>query len=95
MSASSRETLRWVQGEVLGTFLLVFFGCSAVATAVALGGPGAIFWMWTLAFFGMMSKTAEITLGVHYRVTGPDGARQGGPMHTIRRGLGGDRRDSA
>ena len=61
---------------------------AGVATALSVGGPGAIFWMWVLAFFGMMSKTAEITLGVHYRERGPDGQFRGGPMHTIRRGLG-------
>jgi len=61
---------------------------AGVATALSVGGAGAIFWMWLLAFFGMMSKTAEITLGVHYRERGPDGKLRGGPMHTIRRGLG-------
>jgi AGCS family alanine or glycine:cation symporter len=61
---------------------------AGVATALSVGGPGAIFWMWLLAFFGMMSKTVEITLGVHYRERGPDGQVRGGPMHTIRRGLG-------
>ena len=61
---------------------------AGVATALSVGGAGAIFWMWVLAFFGMMSKAVEITLGVHYRVTGDDGSLQGGPMYTIRRGLG-------
>jgi len=61
---------------------------AGVATALSVGGPGAILWMWVLAFFGMMSKTAEITLGVHYRVRDTDGRLRGGPMHTIRRGLG-------
>ena len=61
---------------------------AGVATALSVGGAGAVFWMWLLAFFGMMSKTVEITLGVHYRERGPDGRLRGGPMHTIRRGLG-------
>jgi AGCS family alanine or glycine:cation symporter len=61
---------------------------AGVATALSVGGAGAIFWMWLLAFFGMMSKTVEITLGVHYRERGRDGRVRGGPMHTIRRGLG-------
>ena len=61
---------------------------AGVATALSVGGPGAIFWMWLLAFFGMMSKTAEITLGVYYRERGPDGQLRGGPQYTIQRGLG-------
>ncbi len=61
---------------------------AGVATALSVGGPGAIFWMWVLAFFGMMSKTVEITLGVYYRERGSDGRLRGGPQATIRRGLG-------
>lgn len=61
---------------------------AGVATALSVGGPGAIFWMWVLAFFGMMSKTVEITLGVYYRERGQDGKVRGGPQATIRRGLG-------
>ena len=61
---------------------------AGVATALSVGGAGAIFWMWVLAFFGMMSKTVEITLGVYYREKGEDGQYRGGPQATIRRGLG-------
>ena len=61
---------------------------AGVATALSVGGAGAIFWMWVLAFFGMMSKTVEITLGVYYREQGADGQFRGGPQATIRRGLG-------
>ena len=61
---------------------------AGVATALSVGGPGAIFWMWLMAVFGMMLKTAEITLGVYYRQRGVDGRMRGGPQHTIRRGLG-------
>lgn len=61
---------------------------AGVATALSVGGPGAIFWMWIMAIFGMMSKTVEITLGVYYRERGEDGQMRGGPQHTIRRGLG-------
>jgi len=61
---------------------------AGVATALSVGGAGAIFWMWILAFFGMMSKTVEITLGVYYRERGPDDRYRGGPQATIRRGLG-------
>ena len=61
---------------------------AGVATALSVGGPGAIFWMWCLAILGMMSKTAEITLAVHYRDVEPDGRTHGGPMYYIRKGLG-------
>jgi AGCS family alanine or glycine:cation symporter len=61
---------------------------AGVATALSVGGPGAIFWMWLLAILGMMSKTAEITLAVHYREIDPDGRVHGGPMYYIRKGLG-------
>ena len=61
---------------------------AGVATALSVGGPGAIFWMWLLAIFGMMSKTAEITLAVHYRDVDPDGRTHGGPMYYIQKGLG-------
>lgn len=50
---------------------------SGVATAIAVGGPGSIFWMWVWAFFGMMVKTAETSLGLYYRRKGPDGKYNG------------------
>ncbi|MFC1477354.1 alanine/glycine:cation symporter family protein [candidate division KSB1 bacterium] len=61
---------------------------AGVATALSVGGPGAIFWMWVLAFFGMMTKTVEITLGVHYRDIDDEGKPHGGPMYYITKGLG-------
>lgn len=61
---------------------------AGVATALSVGGPGAIFWMWFLALIGMMSKTAEITLAVHYRSTDDEGNLHGGPMYYIQKGLG-------
>ena len=61
---------------------------AGVATALSLGGPGAIFWMWLLAFLGMMTKTAEITIAVHYREIDKNGHIRGGPMHYIEKGLG-------
>lgn len=61
---------------------------AGVATALAIGGPGAIFWMWVLALMGMMSKTAEITLAVHYRSIDDEGNPHGGPMYYIQKGLG-------
>ena len=61
---------------------------AGVATALSIGGPGAIFWMWVLAFFGMITKTAEITIGVHYRDVDEDGHIHGGPMYYIEKALG-------
>ncbi len=61
---------------------------AGVATALSIGGPGAIFWMWLLALLSMMTKTAEITLAVHYRSRDQAGNVSGGPMHYIRKGLG-------
>ncbi|MFD2925059.1 alanine/glycine:cation symporter family protein [Halobacillus naozhouensis] len=60
---------------------------AGVATAVVLGGPGAVFWMWISALFGMATKYAEAILAVKYRVTGKDGQMSGGPMYYLERGL--------
>lgn len=59
-----------------------------VATAVKAGGPGALFWMWLAAFFGMATKYAECLLAVKYRTTDKNGEISGGPMHYIEQGLG-------
>ena len=59
-----------------------------VATAVKVGGPGAIFWMWMAAFFGMATKYAEGLLAVKYRSTDTKGEIAGGPMFYIRNGMG-------
>ena len=61
---------------------------AGVATALSIGGPGAIFWMWVLAVLSMMTKTAEITLAVHYREVGDRGSLRGGPMYYIQKALG-------
>lgn len=61
---------------------------AGVATALTLGGPGAVFWMWVSAFFGMMTAFAENVLGVKYRERGPDGKWRGGPMLYLKNGLG-------
>jgi len=61
---------------------------AGVATALSIGGPGAIFWMWLLALLSMMTKTAEITLAVHYREEDEQGRLRGGPMYYITKGLG-------
>lgn len=59
-----------------------------VATAIKLGGPGALFWMWVAAFFGMATKYAEGLLAIKYRVTDENGEKAGGPMYYITNGLG-------
>ena len=61
---------------------------AGVATAIALGGPGAVFWMWMTALVGMATKYAEVVLAVHYRERDKDGRWVGGPMYAIRNGLG-------
>ncbi len=59
-----------------------------VATAIATGGPGALFWLWVIAFVGMATKYAEGLLAVKYRIKDERGRMQGGPMYYIERGLG-------
>ena len=61
---------------------------AGVATAIFLGGPGALFWMWCTALVGMATKYAEAVLAVQYRETDADGNHIGGPMFYIRNGLG-------
>ncbi|MBM4763501.1 sodium:alanine symporter family protein [Bacillus sp. B15-48] len=61
---------------------------AGVATAVVLGGPGAVFWMWLSALVGMATKYAEAILAVKYRTVGKDGKMAGGPMYYIEKGLG-------
>ena len=61
---------------------------AGVTGAIFTGGPGAVFWMWVSAFFGMCTKYAEILLAVKYRQVEPDGTHHGGPMYSIERGLG-------
>lgn len=60
---------------------------AGVATAVVLGGPGAVFWMWITAIVGMATKYAEAILAVKYRVENKDGTMSGGPMYYLERGL--------
>jgi AGCS family alanine or glycine:cation symporter len=61
---------------------------AGVAIAIHYGGPGALFWMWVTAFFGMAIKYTECTLAVEYRVENEDGSVSGGPMYYIEKGLG-------
>lgn len=60
---------------------------AGVATAIAFGGPGALFWMWVTAFVGMATKFTESTLALKFREIGPDGTVAGGPMYTLLHGL--------
>jgi alanine or glycine:cation symporter, AGCS family len=61
---------------------------AGVATAIALGGPGALFWMWITALVGMATKYAEAVCAVHYREVDEQGNYLGGPMYYIKNGLG-------
>ena len=61
---------------------------AGVAGAIAIGGPGAVFWMWISALLGMCTKFAEVTLAVEYRERNKDGEYAGGPMYYIKNGLG-------
>jgi AGCS family alanine or glycine:cation symporter len=60
---------------------------AGVATAIAIGGPGAVFWMWVSAIFGMTTKFGEVVLSINYREKTPDGRFVGGPMYYIEKGL--------
>ena len=61
---------------------------AGVAGAIAIGGPGAVFWMWISALLGMCTKFAEVTLAVHFRECNDKGDYVGGPMYYIKNGLG-------
>ena len=60
---------------------------AGVAGAIAIGGPGAVFWMWISALLGMCTKYAEVTLAVHFREKNTNGELVGGPMYYIKNGL--------
>ncbi len=77
--------------QALSTALSATIGIgniAGVATAIHYGGPGALFWMWVTAVFGMALKYTECTLSMKYRVILPGGSAAGGPMYSIERGLG-------
>lgn len=61
---------------------------AGVATAIALGGPGAVFWLWVSGLLGMATKYAEIVVAMHYRETDGAGAMRGGAMYVLKKGLG-------
>ena len=76
--------------QALATALAATVGngnIGGVATAILIGGPGAVFWMWVTATVGMATKYAEATLGVHFRVTRESGELASGPMYYISRGV--------
>lgn len=69
-----------------------FGNIAGVATAVAAGGPGAVFWMWLSALLGMILKQVEVTLGCYYRYTNEKGEYYGGPTYYMEQGLGKERK---
>lgn len=80
---SSFQALCTALSSTIGTGNIV-----GVATAIAAGGPGALFWMWISAFFGMATKYAEGLLAIRYRVKDENNQMAGGPMYYLERGLG-------
>lgn len=80
------------QFQALCTALAATIGTgniAGVAAAIAVGGPGAVFWMWLAAFFGMMTNFSENVLGIYYRRKNKNGEWSGGAMYYLRDGLGG------
>ncbi len=78
------------QFQALSTALAATIGTgniAGVATALVAGGPGAVFWMWVSAFFGMMTKFSENVLGIYYRKKNEDGEWSGGPMYYLENGV--------
>ena len=61
---------------------------AGVSTAIFIGGPGALFWLWVSGLLGMCTKYAEIVTAMHYRETDADGTMRGGAMYTLKKGLG-------
>ncbi|WP_257160578.1 alanine/glycine:cation symporter family protein [Corynebacterium cystitidis] len=81
---SNYQALTTALAATVGTGNIV-----GVATAIALGGPGALFWIWVTGAVGMASKYTEAYLGVRFRVTDAKGAQSGGPQEYLRRGIAG------
>ncbi len=80
------------QFQALCTALAATIGTgniAGVAAAIVIGGPGAVFWMWVAAFFGMMTNYSENILGIFFRRKNKDGEWSGGPMYYLQDGLGG------
>ena len=90
-TATSSESTSISPFQALCTALAGTMGVgniAGVAAAIVSGGPGAVFWMWVSAFFGMMTHYCEIVLGIHYRCKNADGEWCGGAMYYLRDGLG-------
>ncbi len=83
-SISQFQSLCTALAATVGTGNIV-----GVAGAIIVGGPGAVFWMWVVAFFGMMTNYSENVLGIFYRRRGENGEWHGGAMYYLRDGLGG------
>ncbi|MCH5296030.1 MAG: alanine:cation symporter family protein, partial [Treponema sp.] len=80
------------QFQALCTALAATIGTgniAGVSSAICVGGPGAVFWMWIAAFFGMMTNFSENILGIYYRRKNKEGEWSGGAMYYLRDGLGG------
>ncbi|MBQ3158999.1 MAG: sodium:alanine symporter family protein, partial [Clostridia bacterium] len=82
-SISQFQSLCTALAATVGTGNIV-----GVAGAILVGGPGAVFWMWVIAFFGMMTNYSENVLGIYYRRKNSDGEWSGGAMYYLRDGLG-------
>lgn len=80
---SSFEAMSMALGTTIGVGNI-----GGVASAIALGGPGAVFWMWIAGLFGLVVKTVEITLAVYYRSKNNVGESYGGPNYYIHKGIG-------
>ncbi len=91
-SATSKKDKKSIsQFQALCTALAATIGTgniAGVSAAIVIGGPGAVFWMWVAAFFGMMTKFSETVLGIYYRRRNSDGEWCGGPMYYLKEGLG-------
>ncbi len=88
---SSKGTKNLTAFEAVSTALASTVGTGNIAGvtgAIFAGGPGAVFWMWVAAFFGMFTKFSEIVLAVKYRQVDKNGVHYGGPMYYIEKGLG-------
>ncbi len=88
---TSKENRAISQFQSLCTAMAATIGTGnivGVATAIILGGPGAIFWMWLMAIFGMMTNYSENVLGIYFRQKGKNGDWRGGAMYYLKDGLG-------
>lgn len=90
-SKDAKETKAISQFQALSTVLASTIGTgniAGVATALAAGGPGAVFWMWVSAFFGMMTSFSENVLGIYFRKKNQKGEWSGGAMYYLENGVG-------